>query len=145
MAGEAWAGAGSNSRPGRSGEWRTPAGSCILQSLACRDFTGAFQGKRDLGGCRDSGSSIEACKAHGLVLSNHILLVSPPASELPGILARAPVGFSLWLTVNGRARGAPALFFFVMRRLWGLPRQSSSSSQGQRKKELGLRNYPWPV
>lgn len=50
---------------------------------------------------------------------------SPPASELPGILASAPVGFSLWLTVNGRACGTPVLFFFVMRRLRGLPWQPS--------------------
>lgn len=46
------------------------------ESLTCRDFTRAFQGKRKPGACRDSGSSVEACKAHGLVLSNHILLVS---------------------------------------------------------------------
>lgn len=45
-----------------------------------------FQGEKEPGGCRGWGSSAEACKAHGLVLSNHILLASasPPASRDPG-------------------------------------------------------------
>lgn len=106
-------GLGGSTQQQGSGEWRTPALSGILQSLACRDFTRAFQGEREPGGCRDSGRLAR----HTAWFCQTTSCSSPPASEFPGILARAPVGFSLWLAVSGRAYGAPVLFFFVMRRL----------------------------
>lgn len=106
------AGAGGNSRPaGEAENGGLQPVSHSAESGLQRFYPGLDLSRREgAGRLPRLGSSAEACKAHGLVLSNHILLASA-SPQLPGILAMVRVGFSRrWRAVNARVCGAPALF-----------------------------------
>lgn len=103
-----------------NGEWRTPALSHILQSLACGDFyPGLDLSRREGAGRLPRLWGASELARHTAWFCQTTSCSPPPASQLPGILAMVRVGFSRWPAVNGRACRAPALFSFVMRRLWG--------------------------
>lgn len=104
-----------------SGEWRTPAclPFCGVWLAEILSGPGPFKARRSREAAEAGGAALRLAR-HTAWFCQTTSCSPPPAPQLPGILAMVRVGFSRrWRAVNARVCGAPALFSFVMRRLWG--------------------------